>query len=483
MVVHLNATGHAHEDEEEPQGVIPLRGHWVRFDTPRWTGDPDYARKAAGLYDPGLLPVFDPATAARLVDLDELDDGGVLLVDPHADHLLEDGEDEVRRLAVTSTRQTGDIPHVAAAMVHEPRLDVLLVHRPGDPAAKGIADTYRNAVRHLPYYADLPPYLHLDDPADRVRTMEADDITASFGALQPDGDAALGRARLYPPDARQYAYAYTRADGAGVEYKVMRVGGATTLAARAAKAYGHEFFAANAVHLRSDAVADADADAFLRTRFGLDLSARRRYLVVWSRYSGGMPGGYNPAGDSSRVGNTQLVELGRRLGRTVVTIGHDPGDGGPTPHGDVHLGEFWTVRTADNPFLGRGRPAQTNLYLRMDAAADVIQVGQKTGGMDNAALVGLRTVYLEDSGSPQRERMRKWARTFPDYRWGELTLPPTPVGKALRALYPGAAQPLSPSPEQLAAARDAVAGHPGAYPDGYGPADLDAVADVIRSLE
>ena len=62
------------------------------------------------------------------------------------------------------------------------------------------------------------------------------------------------------------------------------------------------------------------------------------------------------------------------------------------------------------------------------------QIGQKTGAMDAAALVGIPTVYIEDEGSPAKGRMANWIGAVPFFRCAVIKEPPTVLGKAMRSL-------------------------------------------------
>ncbi len=486
MVVHLTRDGYS-EDGKEPISNIPIGLHWVYFDTARWQGDEEYQTRMRRLYRvqaPALIYGRTPVD----IDLDLLRDDGLLTV-AAAPGIIGDHRDSIRHLLISNTKQTGDVPHIAAAMVHDSMLDVLIVHTPQTkPGALEMKAVYEHAVRNTPASSPKQPYTSLRDGGARVRLLEepADTRYHWYNALMPD-DAEYGP--LGPPLWRSKAsgddhiYTYERGDGARVEYKMMRVGGATSLVAAAYGFWGADLFlAANTQALRSDAVRDHDVEAFLAKAYGLDLTApRRRYLLVWSRYSGRRPGGYNPAGDSSVAGNQQLVDLAAKLDRIPITVGHNPPSGRETPHGKIHLGEFWNNTDPSNPFTGQGRAGQTSFYALFHARHDVIQVGQKTGGMDNAALVGMRTVYIEDVRSPQQHRMTKWSQVMAHYRGAAIAQPPKRLGKALRDVtsMPGAPQlTIRDDGQDFVSVRKLRE----AYEKGYSGEDLQIIEAELRKL-
>lgn len=228
----------------------------------------------------------------------------------------------------------------------------------------------------------------------------------------------------------------------------MKVGGATTLVALKFKAAPTDFYKVLSLALTSGKVTSVSLEGWAKAKAlakpdawkDITLPANpgqgfkpKKILILWSRYSGqNGNGGYNPAGDSDITGQQQLIKMAedKELGFTVITVGHGP-TGAATPEGKIHLGEFW--KEAGSPFEKEGRQGQASLYARLAALHYVIQVGQKTGGMDNAALVKVPTVYIEDKQSPTRARMTKWTSVMPTYQCAEVSAPPTAVGKAIRA--------------------------------------------------
>jgi hypothetical protein len=203
-------------------------------------------------------------------------------------------------------------------------------------------------------------------------------------------------------------------------------------------------------------------------------------LLIWSRYSGSAPNGYNPAGDSSVLGQKEIIKLaeGLNLFNTIITIGHNPDENTHTPKGDIHLGEFW--KEAGSPFDGKGRPEQTSFYRLLAECYNVVQVGQKTGGMDNAALIGIPTVYIEDKGSPQSARMQKWSNGMKRYKRAEVPEPPTPLGKALRKVQLKGPDKTSDKGKNLADAMKLVA--EGKEKDGYQVGGVETIKTALKVM-
>jgi hypothetical protein len=306
----------------------------------------------------------------------------------------------VLRYIKLDTRQTGDITHVAAALVHDPDLEVVISYGQKENRAKA---------------------------KEMARVLNVSAVSES------------GKTRVWVvPNWEQDEYYNKEATKAPGE--------ATSIVAKAyedGKANPEAFFHKNEEGMKHKRLSDDDIIKFIDAITGGKLNLGRKdstpYLLVWARYSGKIAG-HNPAGDSSKAGNRQLIaEVAQKSGRIPITIGHDPvSNVGPTPqnlpHAAIHLGEFWT-RTeggVKNPFLGMGREAQINFYALLRKSTDVVQLGQKTGGMDGAALVGVRTIYLEDAASESRDRMKKWTDVMPHYQGVETELPPKRLGKYIR---------------------------------------------------
>jgi hypothetical protein len=146
MVVHLTKDGYR-EDGKQPVGNIPIGPHWVHFDEDRWREDADYGDRLRRLYEI-QAPAFLYGRTPYDIELDQVRDDGLLMVEPAAG-VVGVHDDLIRHLLISNTKQTGDVPHIAAAMVHDPMLDVLIVHTPETAAgAAEMVAAYRHAIRH-----------------------------------------------------------------------------------------------------------------------------------------------------------------------------------------------------------------------------------------------------------------------------------------------------------------------------------------------
>lgn len=162
----------------------------------------------------------------------------------------------------------------------------------------------------------------------------------------------------------------------------------------------------------------------------------KRVVLLWARYTGqNKPDAYNPAGDSDPTGQRQIMDEALALGFQVITIGHDPDPKRKEEgvHADpYHLGEFYLNKTID--LKGRARQASYLVTLMKLFQNRIVQIGQKTGGMDTAALLGIPTIYIEHEGSLTKDRMIMWEKNMLYYKCALVKQPPTFLGKAIPRL-------------------------------------------------
>jgi hypothetical protein len=137
-------------------------------------------------------------------------------------------------------------------------------------------------------------------------------------------------------------------------------------------------------------------------------------VLLWARYTGTNTAiAYNPGGDSCVQGQAQINTLLTKLNYNVITIGHGPRGSQPF-RATFDVGEFYN----QTPISG-DRATQQSFFLALmeKYPGRLYQLGQKTGGMDGAALLGIPTLYLEHAKSNAIKRMEKWSDgTLPYYR-------------------------------------------------------------------
>ena len=61
----------------------------------------------------------------------------------------------------------------------------------------------------------------------------------------------------------------------------------------------------------------------------------------------------------------------------------------------------------------------------------IVQMGQKSGAMDMAALIGMPTIYIEHKTSKAVDRMQKWTKSVPWYQRALMETPPSFLGRCI----------------------------------------------------
>ncbi|THG95246.1 hypothetical protein EW026_g6372 [Hermanssonia centrifuga] len=434
------------DNGEEPVKNISLGFLWVSFTPDIYKKKQDQVRS---IYTGNDDQAFDPSRPCNIPFV-RLTTDGILQARPSVEGSYKLGvhDDYARHLIVTWAAQTGDIPHVAAALALDPLMDVAIIYDPTMESQANMAyDTYLNAVVSGKVGSERD-YEKLGVGEGRLRMIKKPETRPIYDGLCPIdvtgmyhiGEIGISRWRILGKDVRELfkettLWAYKNRYGARLEYPTVSVVGATQLIANVYKEYKaswktREFYEFMGGALSARLLAQTEIDAWVSKKFGKKKTTK--LLLLWSRYSGqNPPGGYNPAGDSDPIGQQQIIDFSRKLDFTVITVGHDcTWSEIPNPHGDIHFGEFWT----EDPFDGYGRPGQTSLYCNLINNYNIVQIGQKTGGMDNAALVGVPTVYIEDVQSRSLARMQKW-KEMRRYKGAIVSQPPTVLEQELKAMW------------------------------------------------
>ena len=157
-------------------------------------------------------------------------------------------------------------------------------------------------------------------------------------------------------------------------------------------------------------------------------------VLLWARYTGTNTAiAHNPDGDSCFQGQKQINDLLISLGFNVVTVGHGP-RGSPPFIATFDVGEFYKKAP-----ITSDRATQQSFFLALmeKYPGRVYQIGQKTGGMDGAALLGIPTIYLEPKSSAAIERMQKWSDgSLPFYRSIIIDEPAPAIVRVLKGFIP-----------------------------------------------
>jgi hypothetical protein len=208
-----------------------------------------------------------------------------------------------------------------------------------------------------------------------------------------------------------------------------------------------------------------------------------RYVILWTRFSG-KDGGAHPELDDSWTALGQIVHGLLAANYNVIVVGRPRTNKDITAKLTTHLtnldattvvardnlkiwGEYWKL-DGDAPntkIIGPSRAAEYAIFLRMtqpDWKCRIVHLGMRSGAMDAAALLGMRTLFIEETGNEQIDRTKKWtgaSNNNPLYKRVEVSELPTWTGK---------------TGNKKATAR-------GPARRGYGPADLKLILDEVKA--
>jgi hypothetical protein len=160
------------------------------------------------------------------------------------------------------------------------------------------------------------------------------------------------------------------------------------------------------------------------------VSKGEKYVIVWTRFSGA-DGGAHPELDDTWSSLIQVCHalMRKRLNVIVVgrprsntTIENDLGvplaerirNAGAEVLGSFQIwGEYWKLDNG-NPnkkIIGPNRAAEYAIFLRMCSEqwnCRIVHLGMRSGAMDAAALLGMRTRFIENVDNAQIKRTTKW---------------------------------------------------------------------------
>ncbi|KAF2802048.1 uncharacterized protein BDZ99DRAFT_469094, partial [Mytilinidion resinicola] len=412
--------------------------------------------------------------------------------------------------------QTGDTLHIAAALALYDFVDVIVVHVGAIGTTEGLLNFYRQATDPTYPGAAISPnspatnkrvkvvYASNEAAAEALYTtlswIKASDTTVQdyFPKILAAGDLSSETSKVGTTPAvlkqikpfDEFKANYLKNKIGGVYQYMGNLGQATSAIAEKFKnpqtsenQKALYTLLAKKLTARDLASADIIKGTLQEPKFGQqflpDADPNKQpftpVVLLWARYTGTNTAiAHNPEGDSCVQGQRQINDVLISLGLNVVTIGHGPRGSQPFK-GHFDVGEFY--KEADTP-IKSDRATQQSFFLALmeKYPGRVYQIGQKTGGMDGAALLGIPTIYLEHNGSAAIKRMAKWTNgQLPFYR-NVITEQPAPaVVRAQKAFIPDT-QPLyngwKTSTEQLQRAKARLAAMFFAFPKEMGRDDF-----------
>ncbi|HWC27099.1 MAG TPA: hypothetical protein VG474_11000 [Solirubrobacteraceae bacterium] len=156
----------------------------------------------------------------------------------------------------------------------------------------------------------------------------------------------------------------------------------------------------------------------------------KKYALLWVRLSAKRrSGGAHPELDTSVQGVRDLKAALKEGGRDVIIVGDRPNKTDVLEDA-IDMVEFWND-DAFKAFTGlQGRLAQLRLFDYMVRKGyDVVSIGMRSGAMEGPALLGMPTVYIEEQGNLQHERMEKWLSKVPGWTQAQVAALPTRTGR------------------------------------------------------
>ncbi|PVG03754.1 hypothetical protein CPB86DRAFT_793166 [Serendipita vermifera] len=356
-------------------------------------------------------------------------------------------------LIVTNPGQTGDIPHVAGALAISPETGVLAiseevidVNSPYVKFYEHIASPYKIRT-YRPVIREVPPGENEDELRIKASTKLYNKSKDGFRWTKNRDTVANLQNTLHVSLTHFLPLVQ---DGTENPYNSLSVTGATNRLAEAfAKAKGEGEGKVKELSneigqklclkaLTPEVIMDAREKWDTESHLADLVETHDPILLLWSRYSGQYSDtGYNPRGDSDPKGQATLIQMSKELGFKVITIGHGPKwdrkmaiPKEQQPDGE--LGQFYE----NEPMKSRARAGQMSFFIALLHWFEgrIVQMGQKTGAMDAAALLGMPTLFIEEDESPNFKRMEKWLGSVPGYFRAIIKEPPSPLGRALREM-------------------------------------------------
>jgi hypothetical protein len=339
-----------------------------------------------------------------------------------------------RPYVLQAAYMSGDMFGIAASLVLDPACGVLIL-KESDPRFQGTREDQSDLYKAF-YEASLRRRgVREDLIRQRVKVVTVADTRAYFKDLTADDSkhraAILDAAGLTRND-------HFRPPG----FATGKVGEAFEADRGAARGAVRQAFTGGG------GPTDRELEDFLTAKL---ISRGQKYALLWIRLSGKRKsGGAHPELDTSIQGVRDLkAAITAQTGRQVVLVGDRPGKADVLTNA-IDMIEFWK----QPPFAAyqglAGRQAQLKLFeFMVRRGYDLVSIGMRSGAMEGPALLGVPTVYIEEAGNVQHERMEKWKDKVPGWTQASVAVLPTRTGKH----YLGAGMDV-PSLERAAA--DAV---------------------------
>lgn len=180
-------------------------------------------------------------------------------------------------------------------------------------------------------------------------------------------------------------------------------------------------------------------DRFLELK---NVAKNNRYVVVWTRFSGkgatvGAAAGAHPELDSSYAMLRQVISQRANFNRKIIVVGPDRRNKLGTLTSDSNV-SIWGEYYRDPKWpKGTDRAMEYGVFTRMQEDPwnnDVVHLGMRSGAMDAAALLNMKTYFIEDANNQQIDRTKKWtlaSNTNDYYKRIDVEYLPTLTGQIM----------------------------------------------------
>ncbi|KIX99582.1 uncharacterized protein Z520_05158 [Fonsecaea multimorphosa CBS 102226] len=362
--------------------------------------------------------------------------------------------DSLARLVVALSSQSGDSSHIAGALILCDTAHAIVLSDPTIPAdlkafLNGAVANDNTRVDFITLPPDYAQQVYNGIAPKRAKNPE-DDTLAKRWNKEPR-EPKLVEVLSYMGDDAKEAFV-TKYCQANKPFYAVTVIKSTEMIAAVFKATDAVDDRLKLFDRLSQRLIDPDKLVSLREQIVgqgkfnqvmLPDNTKRPVVLLWSRYSGSdTENGHNPSGDSDLTGQAQLIEL---LGNPsnhyeVISIGHNSKNGTDKERKESRapcdLGEFYIIDAEQKTFMSRATQNALLAALMERYPGNLYQLGQKTGGMDHAALIGMPTLYIEEDGGISGGRMRPWRDLGPKLMYCQAMVeePPTFLGKAIHSL-------------------------------------------------
>ncbi|MCK6524506.1 hypothetical protein L6R49_24125 [Myxococcota bacterium] len=338
------------------------------------------------------------------------------LQDPLSAHVLGAPPIQRRNVLTQAGYMSGDMYGVSAALSLNPTASVLILKETNDQLdtyGRDKSDLYESFYKESIKQTSTK-HNKTADADNRVGVLSVNNTNSFYKDLTNNKGSAKDRVNA----------PFESSD------KFLTIGIATSMVGSAYEHDGSGNKSTSKAKLRRAWFSGGDMPSDLEIKQFLDGKGIKKgtpYAFLWSRASG-RNGGAHPELDSDDDGLSGLANAVSSLGRTAVIVGDALNSDVATVAGDdaIDLIKYWE----SDPFTGKGRQAQLKMFDYMARQGyNVVNVGMRSGILEGPALLGIKTIYMEEEGNKQAARMEKLIGKVPGYDRVKLNSLPTKVGR------------------------------------------------------